>query len=101
MDITLKFKSGETLEIRANMYTTINIQRTGKITNINITNDDKDFYFTTLFDRLVELQEDTPTFDITVKTDADAEAVYSGMTANYYGSDVNEILHFTSEHING
>lgn len=98
--VIINFPNGKTLDI--DKYTGINVSRNGRQLDINITNAENDFMLNAAYDKILTLQGNAETFDITLKANESGGAEFSGIEANYYNSGDLEVLHLaTKQNVEG
>jgi len=93
MNLILRFAGDEVLEVTG--YT-LNIQRAKRRIDINLTNATGDLSLDAVYDKIITLQGNDETFSLAIRTEAGKEVIYSGLTADYYNSGDNEILHIST-----
>ena len=80
--ITVDFIDGSTIAVP---FTTCDVSRTGETTSVNLTNQNGDFAYNAIYDKVLEITRncETSTFDVKIKSEA-GEIAYTQMTATYY-----------------
>jgi len=89
--LTLQFATGR--ELVFNEYSTIDMNRNGANTHINVTNNNLNFAFSEVFDQIQELLGDDKYFSINAKREG-GEKTFPNMTVDYHLTGQGEILHF-------
>jgi len=95
MKIFLHFDEGKVLEVAD--YTTINIQRSKRILDINFTNSRPDLTLHDLYDKIIEMQGEDVSFTLSLQADSGDTAEYDGLIADYYHNGICEILHVSTK----